>query len=155
MPNNAKVAQIYVELQANIAKFKAAMGEATSATKQFAAQTRADMKQSQDSVRLLSEEMGLGIPRSLQRVISTLPGVSTAMNLAFDGVVVFALIATVVKVTEKVVEFAKKSSDAARKNAEAWQSIQGSMQVTNDELQVTNDKIENAIAKLENKPQNG
>jgi hypothetical protein len=155
MPNSAKVAEIYVELQANTAKFKQALGDATAATKKYTAQMRAEMKQSQDSVRLLSEEMGLGIPRSLQRVISTLPGVSKALNLAFDGVVVFALITTVVKVTEKIVEFAQKSQEAARKNADDWQSLQGSMQLTNDELQVTNDKIANAIAKLENKPTNG
>ena len=135
MASSKKVASAYVDLQLSIAQFKAATGEASGLMKSFAAQTREEMQKSRESVRLLSEELGLGIPRGLQGIISKLPGVTTAMNLAFDSVVVFALISTVVEVTKKVTEFAKKSEEAAKKHAEAWQNTIVPINDTNDKLE--------------------
>jgi hypothetical protein len=97
MPSQ-KVASAYVDLQLQTAQFKAAIGEASGEMREESAKSR-------ESVKLVSEELGLGIPRGLQKFISTLPGVTTAMNLAFDSVVVFALAKTVVEVTEKVAKF--------------------------------------------------
>jgi len=148
-----KVAAAYVSLELQIANFKAAIGEAQGLTKKMAADMREQMDRSRESVRLLSEELGLGIPRGLQGIISKLPGITTAMNLAFDAVVVFALINTVVEVTKKVVEFAQKSEEAAKKHEEAWGSIHGSMQRTNTEIELANAKLEDTNAKLEHKPQ--
>ena len=128
-----KVAAAYVSLELQIANFKAAIGEAQGLTKKMAADMREQMDRSRESVRLLSEELGLGIPRGLQGIISKLPGITTAMNLAFDAVVVFALIKTVYEVGEKIVEFARKSEEAAKKHEEAWGSIHGSMARTNTE----------------------
>lgn len=149
-----KVASAYIDLQLQTAAFKAAINEATGEMKKFSAQTREEMAKSRESVKLLSEELGLGIPRGLQGIISKLPGVTTAMNAAFDAVVVFALIKTVVEVTEKVAEFIKKNEEAAKRNATAWTSIHTSIQTQNDDLELTKIKLENAIAKLEHKPEN-
>jgi hypothetical protein len=148
-----KVAAAYVSLELQIANFKAAIGEAQGLTKKMAADMREQMDRSRESVRLLSEELGLGIPRGLQGIISKLPGITTAMNLAFDAVVVFALIKTVYEVGEKIVEFARKSEEAAKKHEEAWGSIHGSMARTNTELELANAKLEDTNAKLEHKPQ--
>jgi hypothetical protein len=154
MANSRKVASAYVDLQLQIAQFKAALGEADGSMRKFSAEMREQNEKSRESVRLLSEELRLGIPRGLQGIISKLPGVSTAMNLAFDSVVVFALIRTVMEVTEKVTEFAKKSEEAAQKTAKANAEFQSSLVKSNAELVVANDKISDNIAKLSHKPEN-
>src|SRR5579863_3265758 len=117
-----KVAEAYVALQLQTAQFKAAIGEATGQMRKMQTEMREEMQKSRESVRLLNEELGIGMPRGLTNIVSKLPGVATAMNLAFDAVVVFALIHTVVEATEKVVEFAHKSEEAAKKHREAWES---------------------------------
>jgi hypothetical protein len=155
MMASRKVASAYVDLQLQTAQFKAAIGESTALTRQFSASMREEMEHSRESVRLMSEELGLGIPRGLQQIISKLPGVSTAMSLAFDSVVVFALIDTVVKVTEKIVEFTKKTDEGARKNAEANARFSDSLAKSNAELAVSLDKVQDHIAVLEHKPKNG
>jgi hypothetical protein len=152
MPSK-KVASAYVDLQLQTAQFKAAIGEATNTMKQFASQTREEMQKSRESVRLLSESIGLGIPRGLQNIISKMPLVTTAMNTAFDAVVVIALIHTVVEAGEKIVEFAKKSEEAAQKHRDAWRDITTSMQRGNDQGVLLNLKLADANAKLEHKPQ--
>ncbi|HEY5054662.1 MAG TPA: hypothetical protein VII58_00790 [Acidobacteriaceae bacterium] len=149
-----KVAAAYVSLELQTAQFKAAIGEAGGLTKKFAAETREQMQQSRESVRLLSEELGLGIPRGLQGIISKLPGVTTAMNAAFDAVVVFALIDTVVKVTEKVLEFSRKNEEAAKKTAAAWDEAHGKLEKELDTLTVTGDKLDETYDKMSKKPGN-
>ena len=154
MPSQ-KVASAYVDLQLQTAAFKASINEATSSMRQFSEQTRAEMNKSRESVRLLNEDIGLGLPRGLQSVISKMPGVSTAMNLAFDSVIVFALIDAVVKVTEKVEAFIKKNEEAAKKSADSWKEITKSVQGVNSELVISNARIQDSIAKLEAKPGDG
>ena len=151
-----KVAEAYVSLTMQTAAFKAAINEASGEMKKFGAQMREESQKSRESVKLLSEELGLGIPRGLQGIISKLPGVTAAMNLAFDSVVVFALIGTIVHVTEKIGEFAKKNEEAAAKHKKLWGDISRDVQDTNDQLAVSNLKLEDANRKLEHKPeQNG
>ena len=154
MAVNAKVASAYVDLVARTAAFKAAMDEAGMQARAFGNQMRAETQKSREAVRLLSEDIGVRIPRGLQTVISKMPMVTTAMNAAFDAVIVFALIDVVVKAGEKIYEFAKKNEDAARKNREAWAGTISSINQENDSLELTKTKLENAIAKLEHKPQN-
>src|ERR1700679_2542334 len=105
MANGTKVAGINVDMTLELAQFKSSCREAETVTKQMTAQLREEMAHSRESVRLLSEELHLGIPRGLQGIISKLPGITTAMNAAFDAVVVFALINTIIEVTKKVEEF--------------------------------------------------
>lgn len=151
MPSQ-KVSSAYIDLELRTAAFKQAIGEATSSMRQFSAQTHEEMGKSRESVRLLSEELGLGIPRGLQGIISKLPGVTTAMNLAFDSVVVFALIAVVVKVTEKIEAFIKKNEEAAKKHADTWKEAARSVAGTTSALEVANSRIQDTIAKLEKEP---
>jgi len=125
------------------------------ATTQAASVTRQQMADARGSVMVLGEEMGVHLPRHVQRFIATLPGVSSAMSAAFSAVAVIAIGVAIFEAAKKVVDFMQKTDEAARKNSQAWREISGSMQMTNDDLQVTNDKLENAIAKLEQKPQNG
>ena len=149
------VANAAVSLTLQSTEFSKAVGTAKAEAKSLSATMREESAKSRESVKLLSEELSLGIPRGLQKIISTLPGVTSAMNLAFDAVVVFALINTVVEVTKKVEEFIKKNDELAKKHAEAWGNISSSMGHVNDGLQVTSDKLQESIDKLEHKPHNG
>ena len=154
MPSKS-VATAFVDLQLKTQQFQQAIGQATSSMRQFSAQMRAESEKSRESVRLLSEDLGLGIPRGLQRIIATLPGVSKAMNLAFDSVVVIALLDVVVKVGQKVEEFATKNEEAAKKNAETWKELTRSVGDVNRDLTMSNARIQDSIAKLEHKPGEG
>jgi hypothetical protein len=154
MANQQKVAEILVELKANMAQFKAAMGEATAITKQFSAQTRAEMGEAKASMALLGEEIGIKLPRHVRGFVAELPGVAKAMSLAFDTIAVFALISIVVEAGKKVYEFAEKASEAAKKNAEAWEKQHNTAETTVADLDLANIKLENQLAKLEHKPQN-
>jgi hypothetical protein len=75
-----KVADAYVSLTLQTAAFKQAIGEASGEMRKFSASMRAESAKSRESVKLLSEELSLGIPRGLQKIVSTLPGVTTAMS---------------------------------------------------------------------------
>jgi hypothetical protein len=136
------------------AAFKAALGEATSETRKFAAGMRAEMAEAKGSIALLGEEIGVAMPRHLRTFVAGLPGVASAMSAAFDAVAVIALADFVYKAGEKVVEFFKKSEDGARKTAAANGEFTASLVKSNDQLAVGNDKLEIEIAKLSHKPTN-
>lgn len=155
MANQAKVAEAYIELQLNLAKFKSTINDASGEIKKLSASMRQEMNTSRQSIRLVGEELGLHLPRALQGFISKLPGAKTAMSAAFNTFAVLALINVVVQAGEKIAEFAEKNADAARKNRQAWEGVTTPLKISNDEMQVVNDNLQNAIAKLEHKPQNG
>lgn len=142
--------------------YSTAMKKAQEQVKQFqtatvgaAGVTRAQMTEARGTVMVLGEEIGVHLPRHVQRFIASLPGIAPVMSAAFSSVAVIAIGVAIFDAAKKVVDFAQKNQDAARKNAEAWREISSSMRVTNDDLQVANDKLEMAIAKLEGKPENG
>lgn len=151
---NAKVAEIYVQLRADLAEYKKTLADANVLTKQWSGTMREETQKSREAIRLLNEDLGVHLPRGLQNVISKMPMVTAAMNAAFDAVVVITLIRSVVEVGEKIYEFARKSEEAAQKHREAWASTITPINDTNDKLELTKTKLENAIAKLEHKPQN-
>lgn len=155
MSDNARVQAIYVELQANIAQYKAAMGEATAATRQFTQNTRAQMEEARGSIALLGEEIGVRLPRHLRSFVAELPGVAKAMSAAFEAVAVIALISVVVEAGKKIYEFAQKNEEAAKKNAEAWKGVAEPIRSINAELTISNSRIQDSIAKLEHKPAEG
>lgn len=154
MANQAQVAAIYASLQLQTAQFKAAFGEAIGEIRKFSAQTRAEMREAQGSIALLSEQIGVVLPRHLRTFVAGLPGVSSAMSAAFNAVAVIALADVIIKAGEKVAEFAEKTHDAGEKNRAAWDKSTGGLKLQSEELELSNIKIENQIAKLEKKPQN-
>ncbi len=155
MANGKKVAGVSVDLSLELASFKASCREAETVTKKMTAEMKEEMGKSRESVRLLSEELGLGIPRGLQGIISKLPGITTAMNAAFDAVIVFALAKTIYEVGNKIVEMVHKSEEAAAKHREMYNGLITSMEHTNDSLRVQSDGLQRSIDKIEHKPHNG
>jgi len=144
MPSK-KIADAYVSLTLKTAEFKVLLDEAGHEMRKLSAQMREETQKSRESVKLLSEELGLSIPRGLQGIISKLPGVTTAMNAAFDAVVVFALAKTIYEVGNKIAEFVTKSEEAAKKHREMFNGLNISMQHTNDSLTVQSDGLQRTV----------
>jgi len=115
-------------LQKEIA-YRAALGENTQALqKQLEDVTRSIQKmggtvskptqdmikgfhESRGAVDLLSESIGIGIPRELKKVISELPGVSAALETAFPAAAIIAFIGLLVEVTNKIIEYREKQRE--------------------------------------------
>ena len=119
------------------------------------ARMRREMKEAQGAVMVFGEEMGVHLPRHVQRFLVQLPGVASLVSKAFSGVAIFAMGAAVVELGEKVVKFFEEMESRALKTQNAWRGFMDPLGESNDELQVTADKLDQAIAKLEHKPQNG
>ncbi len=117
--------------------------------------TRAQMAEARGTVMVLGEEIGVHLPRHVQKFIASLPGVALAMSAAFSAVAIVSIGVAAVEAGKKIYEFIEKNEEAARKNAALWATIERPIRETNDELELTKTKLENAIAKLEHKPQNG
>jgi len=151
MPNP----KVVIELTAQSTGYTKATEEVRQATKRMATQMKEHSLEARHGLHLVTEELGIHMPRVLQGFVAKLPGVTTAMSAAFNAVAIFALIAVVVEVTKKVYEFAETTLEAGAKNREAWETVNLSLESTSDSLQLANDKLANSIAKFEGKPQNG
>lgn len=154
MPSQQKVSEIYVDLVARTAKFKAALHEAESESKRFGKEMKAHTEEANGSLELLGDQLGVRLPRHLRSFVAELPGVSQAMSAAFNAIAIVGIIQVLSEAGEKLAKFIEKSGEAARKNREAWSNITGGLQAYDDSLKLTNDKIEDSIAKLEHKPTN-
>jgi len=154
MASQAKVAEIYVELQAKTAQFKAALGEATNEAKKFSSEMRAQTHEARGALMLLGDEIGVKLPRELRNLVAENQAVARAINAAFSAIAVVGFITVAIEAGKKVYEFAQKNAEAAEKNKRAWAEVTGGLVLTNDQLRVSNDELEKSIAKLEGKPEN-
>jgi hypothetical protein len=120
------IGEVNINLRMNLANFRKDVKDGTSAAGEGARQLGESMgsgtREARESLRLLSEEVGIHIPRGLQTFIATLPGVGTALNAAFSSVAVLAIIELIVKVAEKVGELRKKAEEFQKAIKESGES---------------------------------
>jgi hypothetical protein len=162
MSTTTDIGAISVSLRAGgVASFSSdidkAFAKAKDSAKDFKSAMQREVKESNASLALLGEELGVRLPRHLRGFVSQLPGVSKAMSAAFAGVAVIAIAEVLVKAAEKAYELAKAfdiSGEAAKKNADAWKTLQTSQLRSNEQIELTNAKLDVEIAKLEHKPVN-
>jgi hypothetical protein len=112
------------------------------------------MQAASASIRLMEGDITHNM-RAVERWISTIPGVTTAMKSLFPLVGGIAFAGMLGSVGEKVVEFVKKTQQIPESIRLGFQQINDSARLANDTLAVTNDRLANEIAKLQGKPQNG
>jgi hypothetical protein len=151
MANQAKVSELYVELTASTAKFKSAMGEASNEAGRFSQRMRAETTEARHGIHLLSEDIGLKIPRALQGVIAGLPGVSKAINAAFSSIAVIAFAEVAIESFKKVEEHFKKQKEAAEKAIESFKTLAENTSDANKEIEKSNRSLESTIAQLTKK----
>jgi len=103
---STQIGEVNINLRMSLAQFKQdtrqGTDEATRASKQMADAFKQSSGEAKASLALLSEEIGVGIPRHLRVVIAELPGVGQALNAAFSSVAALALIEVLVKIVEKI-----------------------------------------------------
>lgn len=77
------------------------------------------MMKARGTLLLLGDDLGVKMPREVRTFVAELPGVGAALNAAFAGVAVFALLDVVVQLTEKVHDWWNKLGEASEAQKEA------------------------------------
>lgn len=124
MSNGITIGEVNINLRMSLAQFKQDTRDgqqaASVATKQIADDVKENSGEARGALVLLGEEIGVHIPRHLQAFIAELPGVSTALNAAFNSVAVLAIIGLIVEITEKVAKF----QENAKKLKEEMENVE-------------------------------
>jgi hypothetical protein len=117
------IGTLTVNLEANTATFSGDLGKASKSAEDFGrkaveagGKTTYSMLEAKGSMMLLSEELGVHIPRHLQTLIAELPGVGAAFGAMLPLVGVIAAIAII----EKLVA---KNEEAREKLAQGWDTF--------------------------------
>ena len=121
---------------------------ASTATKQIAEDVGSNVTEARGSIMLLSEEVGVHLPRHLQSLIAQIPGVGAAFASMLP---LFGVIAAG-EVIDKLIEKHRQLKEAL---AQGWTESTRAITLQNDELQVSIEKYKELIAKLQGKPSNG
>jgi hypothetical protein len=88
-----KIGQLVVQLEADVAQLKSGMEEARAEARKTAKELSHQMKdEARGSVQLLGDEIGVRIPRELQKVLAHSSLVGPALSAAFKGVALVAFI---------------------------------------------------------------
>ena len=105
---------LVLELRAEVAQFKKSMADASATTRATTVEMRNAATESRHAFRLLNEEFHLGISRSMASFLNTLPGVSSAMSLAFAPFAIAGLAKVLVDAGSKLYEFAKSLGELSK-----------------------------------------
>src|SRR5260370_11776596 len=102
-----KVGTLEVDLVANTATFTGDMAKAGQQAKTSArgiqdSFNNIDIREARGSIMLLGEEIGIHLPRHVQRFIAELPGVAPLIGKAFSAFAVIAIGKAVVDFSEKL-----------------------------------------------------
>ncbi|SPE30109.1 membrane hypothetical protein [Candidatus Sulfotelmatomonas gaucii] len=95
-------------------------------------------RQSREQVALLSEEMGIGIPRAMRGVIAGMPGISAAINSAFTGLAIVGFIGIAESAGEAVAKFIDHLlgwSEMAKRTMDAETALNQQIRDTKDQTE--------------------
>jgi hypothetical protein len=106
------------------------------------------------SAAIRSLEGNPGI-RSIERFITTIPGMGAALQTIFPIIGALGLAGLFVNLGEKIYEFGSKAAKAATTTREAFAEIHDKNQINIDDLSITNDKLQDEIDKLGGHPGDG
>lgn len=120
---STSIGEVSINLRLSMAKFSQDVQAGGAAAKHAADDLGKAVSEgsgkSREALKLLSEEIGIGLPRGLVSFVAELPGVSTALNAAFSSVAVLALIEVIGKIAKAIADHQEKTKEAAR----AWQAF--------------------------------
>ena len=119
--------------------------------KQVGHSTVSSMQASSAAIRSLENPMGNNI-RAVERFITLVPGIGTALKAAFPIVGAIAFLSVIVKTTEELAKWSKTQSEAGAKLKEAFADLKDKGIAANDTLQLQNDKLKEQIGILNGKP---
>src|ERR1035437_9389825 len=154
MPNET-VAGLLISIDGNTVKLRSELDKARASTRAAAADMKGSMQDARGGVMVLGEEIGVHLPRHVQRFIASMPGVAAAMSAAFSLLAVIAIGAALFAAGKKAFEYGEKMKNAAREATRATEDFTGKLHLANLEHEVRLAKMDEEIAKLEHKPGNG
>jgi hypothetical protein len=140
---------------AELDKAQRALNKLKGSTSETSRHARAEMTEARHSIHLVTEEIGVHLPRALQGFVAKLPGVAEVMAHAFSAVAVIGLGMVIVETGKKVYEFIEKQKKASEEAERATKKLMSSREQATLEIEVANAKLDEQIAKLEKKPGDG
>lgn len=152
--SNDVVAQLSVQVDANTVRLRTEMDKAAASTRAAARTMRAEVQEARGTIMVLGEEIGIHLPRHVQKFVASIPGIAPALSAAFSTVAVVAIGAAAVEAGKKLYEFYEKSKHASEEAAKATKDFIGGMHASNLEHEVQLAKLDEEIAKLEHRPAN-
>ncbi len=105
---------LVLELRAEVAGFKKALADAKGDVQNFHGEVQRATRESRGAIQLLGEEIGVRLPRHVVSFLNTLPGVASAMSLAFAPAAVIALGSALVTGAEKLYKFAQGLTELSK-----------------------------------------
>lgn len=151
----SEIGALIVKLQAETAEFRSDMGKVKGDLDDLKDKSggvgegmKSSMTEARGGLMLVEESVGVKLPRHLNSLIATIPGVGQAfaMMLPIAGVVV------AIEIIGKLIEAHNKAAEAIRKAAEESANAAIKEADQTKALELTNLKLDDQIAKLEHKP---
>ena len=144
----SEVGALIISLRAETAQFRADMGKVKTdlndlkgISQETGSAMDFSMHEARGSMMLLGEETGVRIPRHLQALIATIPGVGAAFAAMLPLVGVAAAVMVIVKLIDKIEEQKKAIKEAG----EAWDKVG---KVTENALTSIDNKITESELKI-------
>jgi hypothetical protein len=129
------------KVQSELDKLKDKSGEAGRGI-------NASMHEATGGLMLVEDSLGVRLPRHLNSLIATIPGVGQAFALMLP----IAGVAVAIKIVGELIEKHEKAAEAIRKAAEESENAAMKEADQGKALELTNLKLDDQIAKLEHKP---
>ena len=108
-------------------------------------ETNVDMMEAKGSMMLMGEEIGVRIPRHLQRFVAQLPGVGEALQAAFSGIAILFLIQIMAQAVDKISEWTANvlyGADAVKKNMDATAAMNKTLLASADRYDKAKEKLD-------------
>jgi Lambda phage tail tape-measure protein (Tape_meas_lam_C) len=148
-----KVGTLQVDLIAGTATFTGPLDKAPKQARQSAQDIQKefnniDLSEARGTLALLSDDIGLTLPRHLRSFVAELPGVSAALSAAFPVAAIIAAGVAIFEFTEKILKQKEAQEKANREIEEQSDSLKThAMQMELDTM-----RIEDQIAVIEGRP---
>lgn len=136
-----------------VADVKRAVEKLEGSTKQAGHSMVTSVQAASGTIRLLEGDITRNV-RAVEKFITMIPGVGTALKVAFPVVGALALGGVLARLGQQVEAFLKNLREGPQKLRDGFETMKLSATTANDELRKSNDELTNQIAKLEGKPQN-
>jgi len=136
------------DAQKSGADIKRAFDDSSDAALSAGASIGSSMRESREGMKLLEESLGVTIPRGLNSLAATIPGIGAAFSTMLPIIGVIAALDVIVK----LIEHHEKLAEAIRKATLEQNDLNVKEIDRTKGIELTNLKLDDQIAKLESRP---
>src|SRR6185312_7556919 len=128
MPASSQtVGSLIIDIRADLATLQADMNSVkdtiAKSSRQISSQMSRDMQETRQTLMLLRDDIGIGIPRELAKVIASSAAARTAIMAMSEAFVGLAFLNLAIEGFDKISSFLEKSSKQAAEEAKQTQDI--------------------------------